>query len=213
MTTKHLDHPPAAPDSGWAVVKQTWSDPDRWIGVGVAAAPGLVFVAVDAAGGLGWASAAAGTTAAAGLALRLLRGSSVRSVLIGMVIVAACAGVALLTGEARGFFLLPAMIPFVVIGLCLVTIAVRRPLTGLILNRVSGGPPDWYDISGLRRVHTAATWTAVAVNVVNAVIQVVFFRRNDTAVLAFTHVAIGPIFATLVAVTIVAARRAQAVQR
>jgi Protein of unknown function (DUF3159) len=211
----HREAPPATlvPETGWAAVKQTWSDPDRWIGIGVATAPGVVFVVVAAHAGLGLAVAAAGATAVVGLAVRLARRSSVRSALVGILVVAVCAVVATLTGEARGFFLLPAMVPFAVVAVCLATLVARRPLTGLLLNKVTGGPAEWYRDAGLRRLHTSATWVAVGINVVNAAIQVVFYAKNDTAVLAVTHVATGPIFATLVAVTIVAVRRTLAARR
>lgn len=206
--TNCLEESTTAPvQSGWAAVKQTWSQPDRWIGVGVAAAPGIVFVAVNAYLGLIAGIIAAGATALIGLAVRLVHRDSLRSALIGILIVAACAIVAVLTGEARGFFLLPAMIPFAVMVVCLVTIVARRPLTGLLLNKITGGPADWYRNSGLRRVHLTATWAAIGINIVNAAVQVIFYARNDTAVLAVAHVATGPIFATLVAVTIVAVRK------
>lgn len=210
----HDQHPaPQAPASGWAAVKQTWSDPDRWIGVAVAAAPGIVFVVVDGFRGLTAAIVAAAITALAGLGVRLVRHASIRSALVGVLVVAACAGIAALTGEARGFFLLPAIVPFAVIAVCLATIVGRRPLTGLLLNKVTGGPADWYRNRPLRRVHTIATWTAVGVNAVNAALQVVFYARNDTAVLAIAHVATGPVFATLVAVTVVAVRKVLTAQR
>lgn len=213
LTTAPTTHPvPASPTSGWAAIKQTWSDPDRWIGIAVAAAPGIVFVVVNALRGLTFAIVAAAVTAVAGLAVRLARRSSIRSALVGVLVVAACAVVAALTGEARGFFLLPAMVPFAVIAVCLATIVGRRPLTGLLLNKVTGGPADWYQNQPLRRVHTTATWTAIGVNIVNATLQVIFYTKNDTAVLAIAHVATGPIFATLVAVTIVAVRKTLAAQ-
>lgn len=201
------------PQTGRAAIKQTWSDPRRWIAVLVATAPSLVFIAVNAATSLYPAIFAAGATAIAGLAYRLARRESPRSALIGVLVVAVCAIAAAVTGQARGFFLVPALIPFAVILVCLATIAVRRPLTGLILNRVTGGPPDWHRNRGLLRVHLIATGTALAVNVVNAAVQVVFYGRGDTVVLAVTHAATGPIFATLVAVTIVAVRRTLARQR
>ena len=34
--------------TGWRAVKQTWTDPDRWAAVLLAAAPSLVFVLVNA---------------------------------------------------------------------------------------------------------------------------------------------------------------------
>jgi uncharacterized membrane protein (UPF0182 family) len=201
------------PQSGWAAVKATWSQPDRWIGVVVAAAPSILFVGVNAMTSLYPAILAAGITAVAGLVYRLVRRQAIRSALIGILIVAACAVIAAVTGEARGFFLLPALIPFFVIGLCLITIIIGRPLTGLILNKVTGGPPDWHQNRPLVRVHLTATWVAIGINAINALLQVVFYARDDTVILAMAHIATGPIFATLVAVTIVAVRKTLAAQR
>ena len=173
----------------------------------MAAAPGIVFVVVNAFVDLTTAIIGASVTALLGLGLRLIRRDSVRSAVVGALIVASCAIVAELTGEARGFFLLPAMIPFAVIVVCLVTIIAGRPLTGLLLNKVTGGPADWYHDHDLRRVHLAATWAAIGINIINATVQVIFYARADTAVLAVAHVATGPIFATLIAVTVVAVRK------
>jgi hypothetical protein len=195
------------PQTGWVAIRQTWSDPQRWIGVLLAAAPSLVFVAVNTVWSLNPAIVAAAVTAVAGLGFRLGRRQSPTSALIGLAVVAVCAVVAAVTGQARGFFLVPLLIPFAVILVCLTTILVRRPLTGLILNRVTGGPADWYRHRGLLRVHMIATATAVGINAVNAIVQVIFYGRGDTLVLAVAHTATGPVFATLVAVTIVAVRR------
>ncbi|WP_436531674.1 DUF3159 domain-containing protein [Actinoplanes sp. HUAS TT8] len=195
------------PQTGWAAVKQTWSDPRKWVGVLLATAPSLVFVAVNAATSLYPAIGAAAATAVAGLGYRLARRESARSALVGILVVAACAGVAAFTGQARGFFLVPMLIPFAAILICLATVVARRPLTGLILNRVTGGPRDWYRDRRLLRVHLIATSAAIAVNVVNAAVQVISYGRGDTVVLAVAHAATGPVFATLVAVTIVAVRR------
>jgi hypothetical protein len=179
----------------------------------VAAAPSLVFVAVNAAASLYPSIIAAAVTAVAGSGYRLARRQSPRSALIGVLVVTVCAVVAAATGEARGFFLVPAMIPFAVIVVCLATIIARRPLTGLILNRVTGGPPDWYRDPGLRRVHLVATSAALGINVINAAVQAIFYGRGDTVVLAVAHAATGPIFAALVAITIVAVRKTLAAQR
>ena len=208
MTCGNAVTTPDALQTGWAAVKQTWSRPSRWIGVAVAASPSIVFVVVNAATALGPALIAAGATALLGLVVRLVRRDSARSAVLGALLVAACAAAAAVTGEARGFFLLPAMVPFAVIAVCLGSLVVRRPLTGLLLNRVAGGPPDWYRRGVLLRVHTVATLAAVAVNVINAALQVIFYRRSDTVVLAVAHIATGPVFATLVALTLVAVRRA-----
>jgi hypothetical protein len=125
----------------------------------------------------------------------------------GVLLAGACVATAAVTGEARGFFLLPALVPVVVVVVCLATVAAGRPLTGLVLNRVSGGPPDWAVHRPLRRVHAVATLACAAVNVVNAALQAVFYLADDPAVLAAVHAATGPVFAAIVAVTVVRARR------
>ncbi len=83
-----------------------------------------------------------------------------------------------------------------------------RPLTGVILNRVSGGPGDWRRVPRLRRVYVVSTLVCAAVNVANAAVQAVFYLANQPAVLAAAHAATGPVFAVIVAVTVVFARRA-----
>jgi hypothetical protein len=193
--------------TGWYAVKQTWTDRDRWAAVLLGAAPSLVFVLVDAVTSLYPALFAAALAAVGALAYRLIRRQSPRGALIGILIVAICAVAAAVTGEARGFFLVPMLIPFAVIVLCLATIVAGRPLTGLLLNRIAGGPKDWPRDRGLRRVHLLATAAAIAINAVNATVQVIFYGRGDTIVLAVAHAATGPAFAALVAATIVAARR------
>lgn len=179
----------------------------RVSGMVTAAAPTIVFVVANAVSSLYPALIAAAITAAAAFAVRVIRRESPRQALAGLLIVAVCAAVAAVTGQARGFFLLPALIPFAVILVCVVSVFVRRPLTGLILNRVSGGPALWYEDRRLRRVHTIATVVCAGVNVVNAALQAVFYLADNTFVLAAAHVATGPVFAAIVAATVVSARR------
>src|SRR5689334_13389035 len=124
----HTEPQTPAPQTGWAAIKQTWSDPQRWIAVLVAAVPSLVFIAVNAATSLYPAIFAAATTAIAGLGYRLVRRQPARSAVIGILVVAVCAIAAGITGQARGFFLVPTLIPFAVIVICLATIVARRPL-------------------------------------------------------------------------------------
>jgi Protein of unknown function (DUF3159) len=181
-------------------------------GIVLAAAPTILFLVGNRARGLTGGLLAAAVTALVVFVVRLASRQSLKSAVVGVLVLAVCAAVAAVTGQARGFFLVPAIVPFAVIVVCLITILMRRPLTGIILNRVSGGPKQWWVHRGLLRVHTIATSVAVAVNVVNATLQVVFYRADDTVVLAAAHIATGPIFATIVAVTIVYVRRALALR-
>ena len=47
----------------------------------------------------------------------------------------------------------------------------------------------------------------MAVNIVNATVQVVFYRADEPIVLGVAHIATGPVFAAIVAVTLICARR------
>jgi hypothetical protein len=186
----------------------TLTKPGRVSGMIVTAAPGIVFVAADAISSLYPALAAAGVTAMAGLAWRLARHQGLWQSLAGLAVVGACAAVAAITGQERGFFLLPALVPFAVIAICVASVLAGRPLTGVILNRVSGGPAGWRQVPRLRRVYVVSTLVCAAVNVINAAVQAIFYLANQPAVLAAAHAATGPVFAVIVAVTIAFARRA-----
>ena len=183
--------------------------PGRVSGMVVTAAPGIVFVTADAVSSLYPALAAAGAAAVAGLGWRLARRQGLWQSLAGLAVVAACAAVAAVTGQERGFFLLPALVPFAVIAICVGSVIAGRPLTGLILNRVSGGPAGWRQVPRLRRVYVVSTLVCTAVSVVNATVQAVFYLADDPVVLAAAHVATGPVFAVIVAATIAFARRAR----
>ena len=176
----------------------------RWL---VAAAPGLTFVVVNALTSLRPALWSAGAVALAAFGYQVARREPLRRAAAGVLLAGSCAATAAVTGEARGFFLLPASVPVVVIVVCVGSVLAGRPLTGLVLNRVSGGPPDWYAHGTLRRVHGVATLVCAAVNVVNAALQAVFYLADDPAVLAVLHLATGPVFAAIVAVTVLRARR------
>ncbi|HEY0253531.1 MAG TPA: DUF3159 domain-containing protein [Kofleriaceae bacterium] len=171
-------------------------------------APAVGFVGVTLVSSLHASLVAAGLVAIGILGWRAARHQTLKQPLFGIAIVAVGAVVVSLTGEARGFFLVPALVPFVVTAVCAVTLAVRRPLTGLLLNRLCGGPPDWPQHPALLRVYSLTTIACLVVDAVNAAIQFVFYRRSDTIVLAVAHVGTGPVFAAIVAATITFARRA-----
>jgi hypothetical protein len=57
------------------------------------------------------------------------------------------------------------------------------------------------------RIYDVTTLIAVAVNIVSFSLQASFYAADQTVVLAVAHAATGPIFATLVAGTLIAVRR------
>ncbi|WUI61651.1 DUF3159 domain-containing protein [Actinomycetospora sp. NBC_00405] len=140
--------------------------------------------------------------------VRLARRESLRGALIGLAVAGVCAAVAAFSGEARAFFLLPTLIPAVLGVVFLASVLVRRPVTGMLFNRLAGGPADWRDHARLQRVYTLTTLAAVGLHALNLALRDVAYLADQPAVLAALGLAAAPLFAALAAVTLLAARRA-----
>lgn len=129
MNTDQVPDPASAVTPGRAALAAL-TRPGRISGLVATAAPAVAFVAADALSSLYPALAVAGAVAGAGFGWRLARHQGVRHAVAGLALVAACAAVAAVTGTERGFFLIPALVPFAVIVLCAGSVAAGRPLTG-----------------------------------------------------------------------------------
>lgn len=178
------------------------------VGLAVAAAPTVAFVAADAAADLPTAFVALGVTAAAATAVRLARRESPGAAVAGLVVAALCATVAALAGEARAFFLPTMILPAVFVLAYVVSLVARRPLMGFMVNPLSGGPRDWRAHRGLRVVYTASSLVGLALATANLVVRIAFYVDDQPAVLAAIQVGVPALFAVHYAVTVVAARRA-----
>jgi len=177
-------------------------------GVLLTAAPTVAFVTANAVGGLDWAFVALGGAAVAAFTVRLVRREPLRGAAIGLVVAAGCAGVAAWAGEARGFFLLPTLLPGLLLLGFLASVLGRRPVTGMVVNRLVGGPATWRRDRRLLRIYSVTTLVAVLVHAVNLTARVVLYRADEPTVLAVITIGTTPVFALLSAVTIVTARRA-----
>jgi len=206
----------AAPDedaSLGAVTRRVLQNSGGPVGVAATAAPLVAFVVADTVAGLTAAVVALAVTAAVAFAVRLVRRESLRGALIGLVVAGVCALVAALTGEARAFFLLPTLLPAGFVLLFLGSLVIRRPLTGILFNRLAGGPHNWPEYRPLRRVYSLTTLLAAVANAINFAVHVVFYRADEPAILAVIQIAVGPVMATLAAFTVIAARRTVASSR
>jgi hypothetical protein len=178
--------------------------------VGVAfrsGAPAVLFVAVAAFAPVCVAAPAAVAMALAIVAVQWSKCRSATSALAGLGITVFCAGAVIFTGETRDFFLLPMAIPFGAVLLCLATIILKRPLVGVIVNPLAFGPNAWTDQARLRQLYANATWLCIAINIANGGAQVIFYAQEQAAMLAIIHAATGPVFALVMLVTGVRARR------
>ncbi|MGW7577208.1 DUF3159 domain-containing protein [Streptomyces sp. NPDC054765] len=169
-------------------------------------APALVFLAANGIGGLRPASAAAAVTAVLVLMWRLRARRQVRHAVVGALLATACAAVAAWTGQARGFFLLPMVIPAVATAACLLSLAANRPLAGLVANRIVGGPPGWRSHRGLHRFYAVSTVVIALVSLASLAAQVALYRWSEVAWLGLLHVLMGPMWAAITALSILLAR-------
>ncbi|PWI44117.1 DUF3159 domain-containing protein [Streptomyces sp. ICBB 8177] len=179
----------------------------RTVAAAAAGGPALVFLVANAIGGTLPASAAAMVTASLVLAWRLRARRQVRHAVAGALLATACAAVAAWTGQARGFFLLPMLIPAAATAACLLSLAADRPLAGLVANRLVGGPPGWRSHRALYRFYAAATVVIALVSLVSLAAQVALYRWSDVAWLGLLHILMGPLWASITALSMVLSRR------
>ncbi|TQM43737.1 DUF3159 domain-containing protein [Pseudonocardia cypriaca] len=179
-----------------------------WTGVAIASAPTVAFVIANAVAGLTWAFIALAGAASVAFGVRLVRRESLRVALIGLVVAAGCALVAALTGEARGFFLVPTLLPAGWVLAFLGSVLVGRPLTGVALNRLARGPRNWRRHPALRRVYNVTSLIAAGICFVNFVLGGVLYLTDQLAAMAAMDVAVMPVPFVLAAFTVAAARRA-----
>lgn len=177
------------------------------VGLLAATAPTVAFVATDAAAGLGAAFVALGVTAVLACAVRLLRRESPGAALAGLAVAGVCAVVAAVAGEARAFFLPTMVVPALFVLAYLGSLAAGRPLMGLIVNPLAGGPRDWRRQRTLRRAYGVSTLVGLLLAAVNLVVRVRFYLADEPAALAVVQVASSTAFAVHFAVTLVVARR------
>lgn len=193
--------------AGRAAARRTLERVGGPVGLAVATAPTIAFVAADAAAGLGTALVALAVTAVVASGVRLARREPPGAAVAGLVVAAVCATVAALAGEARAFFLPGMVLPVVFVLAYVVSLVAGRPLTGFMVNRLAGGPRDWPGHASLRRVYTVTSVVGLAMATANLVVRVVFYVADAPGVLAAIQVVATSLFAVHFAVTLVVARR------
>jgi len=168
------------------------------LGVAEATLPFIAFTAVWAASGndilLGGivAVAISATLATA----RLLRRQTTQFALSGVIGVAFGAFVASRTGRAEDFFLPGILINAGSAAAYLVSIAIRRPLLGLIVSLITGEGSAWYRDPVRRTAYTRASWIWVGLFSFRLSIQLPLYLSGMVGPLAVAKVITGiPLFA------------------
>jgi hypothetical protein len=171
--------------------------------------PAVVFVAVNPLAGLQpaiWASL--GVAVAVGV-WRLVRRELLQPAVSGFLGVAVCAFIAYRTGEARGFFLYGIWYSLVA-GLALaLSVAVRRPLVGVLWSVLNSSGFGWLTNRRARFGFDVATVVWAVFLLARFVVQRYLYDVQQTDWLGVARLAMGlPLTAVAALVTIWAIRRA-----
>lgn len=133
--------------------------------------------------------------------VRAVMRSPMMPAVIGLIGIALSAGLALATGRAEENFLLGFIINAVWLVALLVSLAVRRPLIGVITALLTGDH-DWRADAAKRTVLTVTTWLWVGLFTLRLGVQVPLYLAEQAAALAATKLLMGlPLYAAVLWVT------------
>jgi hypothetical protein len=176
-------------------------------GATAATTPTVVFLAANGISGLRTASIATTATAVLVLVWRLQARQQVRHAVVGALLATACAAAAAWTGQARGFFLVPMLMPAATTAACLLSLVADRPLAGLVTNKIVGGPPGWRSHRALHRFYAVSTVVIALLSFVSLAAQVALYHWSDVAMLGLLHILMGASWAAITALSTLLARR------
>lgn len=148
----------------------------------------LVFVAVNAWVGLGWAAVAALAVGGAVAAWRVSKGQQVVYAMGGIVAIGFTAFLALRSGRAESYFL-PGILSAAGAAIAtVVSIAVRRPLASWTSWFVRRWPQEWYRRDDVRPAYTGVSWIWAGFFAGRAAVQWILFVNGEPELLAIAKV-------------------------
>jgi hypothetical protein len=160
--------------------------------------PAVAFVVAYVASGSDTNTAAG---VAVGLALvlsiaRLVRRESPRHALSGLVGVAFAAFIATRSGKAEDFFLPGLLANAAYASAFVISIAVRRPLVGLIVSQLDATGAGWREDPARLRAFTRASWLWAGLFVLRLIVQLPLYLAGAVVALGIARTAMGlPLFA------------------
>ncbi|MGD9525370.1 DUF3159 domain-containing protein [Pseudonocardia sp.] len=161
---------------------------DASIPVAVFVVAWLVAEATATRPAVAWAAGAALVAGTVVAAVRFARGERPRAVLLGLLGVAAAAGVALWTGRAVDFFLLQMVGNAASALVWAVSIVVRWPLLGVVVGTVLGQRTRWRRDPALLRAYQRASWVWVGQYVVRLAVFTPLYLAGAVVALGVARV-------------------------
>ncbi|MCV7432737.1 DUF3159 domain-containing protein [Mycolicibacterium bacteremicum] len=172
-------------------------------------APVSVYAVTSAMAGRIPAVIAAVSVAALVFGWQLVKRESLRPALWGFLGVAACAGLALFTGEAKDFYLPGIWIALAVAITLTASIAIRRPLVGVVWAWVTGRDDAWRRVPRVRLAFDLVTAVMAIVSWSRFLVQNHLYATNEAELLAVARLAMGwPLFLVTSAALVLAVRYA-----
>lgn len=175
-----------------------------WSGVVDAGLPFVVFTIVYLGTGSDLETtlyAAVGTAAALAL-LRLARRQSLQQVFSGLIGIGIAAFLAQRTGNADNFFLPGIITNAVYASVCLLSIAVHKPLLGYVIEAMRGHDMSWVKDPVAHRLFSTVTWLWALIFGARVAIMFPLYLLGQTAALGTLKVLLGyPLFALGIFVT------------
>jgi hypothetical protein len=171
-------------------------------------APTLVFAVAATRAGIGLAAGLALGWCAAAIAWRLARRQPLAHAMSGLGGVAAGVVVALVSGDAEGFFL-PGIVGNLAFGaVCVLSVLARRPALAYTSAVLTRWPLAWYWHPRVRPAYSEVTWLWAAYYLAKGGWQAALVADGDLAALATVRIALGwPGLALLLALTYAYVRR------
>ena len=168
------------------------------LGAAETALPGVAYVVAYTATGSDTEAAA---VVAVGVALvlavaRLVRRESPRYALSGLIGVAFAAFIAARSGRAENFFLPGLLLNTAYAAGFLVSLAVRRPLVGVVVGQLDGEGSSWRDDPDRMRAFTRATLLWAGLFLLRLAVQLPLYLAGAVVALGIARTAMGlPLFA------------------
>jgi hypothetical protein len=145
--------------------------------------------------------AALGTAAVLAL-LRLVRRQSLQQVFSGLIGIGIAAFLAQRTGNADNFFLPGIITNAAYASVCLLSIAVHKPLLGYVIEAMRGRDMSWVKDPEAHRLFSTITWLWALIFGVRVAIMFPLYLLGQTAALGALKVLLGyPLFALGIFVT------------
>jgi hypothetical protein len=167
------------------------------LGMAETSLPAVAFVVAYTASGSDTNTAAA---VAVGLALvlavaRLVRRESPQHALSGLIGVGFAAFIATRSGKAENFFLPGLLANAVYASAFLISLAVRRPLVGIIVTKLDGEDERWREDPQRMRAFARATWLWAGLFLLRLLVQLPLYLAGAVVALGVARTALGlPVF-------------------